>query len=338
MKFSKEIRLGALIIIAIGALVWGLNFLKGKNFFSKKTEFVAIYEHINGLVESNPIQINGYKVGQVSQIFFHPDKSGRIVVIFGINQDEIRLPKDSKARIFSSDLLGSKAIELILGTDTTDLQSGDTLKSDTEDNLKVSVNKQILPLKEKAEELIASMDSAVTIVQMVLNKEVRQNLKRSFEGISRAIETFEQTSISLEALVSGNRERLTDIFKNIEAISENIRNNKEQLSNAINNFSAISDSLSKANLIQAVSNASVALNKTATILDKINNGEGSLGMLIHNDSLYNDLDSAARSIDVLIKDINKHPGRYVHFSIFGKKDKGLKLTSEEEKKLKKILE
>ncbi|MFH1321261.1 MAG: MlaD family protein [Bacteroidota bacterium] len=321
MKFSKEIKIGVLVTAAIAVLIWGLNYLKGHNFFYPKNEYYAVYQQIDGLVEANPVQVNGFHVGQVDDVFFHPDNSGNVVVKFIIDKDAIILPRDTKARIFSSDLLGSKAVELILGVDTVFLQSGDTLFPDMEEKLKDAVNRQIRPLKEKAEELIASMDSAVTIVQMVLNKDARENLSKGFESIKSALENFEKTSINLNDLIADNKQRLTDIFISIESISSNIKNSKEELSNAINNFSAISDSLAKADLISTINNANKAMLHASSVFEKIDKGEGTIGLLVNNDSLYNDLERAASNLDMLVEDIRLNPKRYAHFSVFGRKQK-----------------
>ncbi|PCH65042.1 MAG: hypothetical protein COC01_10480, partial [Bacteroidetes bacterium] len=185
MKFTKEAKLGVLVTAAIVVFIWGFNFLKGSNIFSMEREYYAVYQRIDGLVEANPVLLNGFKVGRVNNIYFHPDNSGKVIVKFVINKETIDLPKDTKALIFSSDLLGSKSIELKLGEDSVYLQYGDTLMSSIEENLKEAVNRQIAPLKKKTEELIGSIDSAVTIVQDILNKEARENLSKSFESFKR---------------------------------------------------------------------------------------------------------------------------------------------------------
>ena len=310
MKFSKEARIGAVVTIAIVLLIWGLNFLKGNNIFSAEREYYAIYQRIDGLVEANPILVNGFKVGRVSSIYFHPDNSGNIIVKLVIDKKAINLPKDTKAMIFSSDLLGSKSIELKLGEDSVYLQYGDTLVSEIEENLKEAVNRQIAPLKKKTEELIGSIDSAVTIVQDILNKEARENLSKSFESFKRSFENFEQTSIDLNALIGGNKERLNNIFINIESISSNFKQNNEQLTNMINNFSAISDSIVKADFATTLLKANSALLAASDIMNKINNGEGSLGLLLNDQRFYNELVIAAIDLNILLLDIRTNPGKY----------------------------
>jgi len=335
MKFTKEAKLGVLVTAAIAVFIWGFNFLKGSNIFSMEREYYAIYQRIDGLVEANPVLLNGFKVGRVNSIFFHPDNSGKVIVRFVINKKTIDLPKDTKAMIFSSDLLGSKSIELKLGEDTVYLQYGDTLMSSIEENLKEAVNRQIAPLKKKTEELIGSIDSAVTIVQNILNKEVRESLSQSFKSFNRSFENFEQTTIDLNALIGGNKERLNNIFINIESISANFRKNNEQLTNVINNFSVISDSIAKADFATTLLKANSALLAASEIMNKINNGEGSLGLLLNNQRFYNELVMAATDLNILLLDIRTNPGKYAPLKR-RRKDKPLVRDSEYYKNMLKI--
>ena len=321
MKLSREAKIGGVVTLAIILFVWGLNFLKGENILSSSKMFYAIYPKIDGLVEGNPVQLNGFKVGRVSKLLFHPNNSGNVIVEFSLSNEVMELPKDSRAKIFSSDLLGSKAVDLVLGNDTAFLNDGDTLIAEIEINLQESVNQQIAPLKKKTEELISSIDSAVIIVQHILNEEARDNLGKGFESIQRSFSKFETVANNLDGLVEGNVDKLNDIFSKIQSIASNLNKNNKELTNVINNFSSISDSLAKANLASTFENANKALIDASQILEKINSGEGTLGLLINNDSLYNNLDAAASDLDKLLLDLKEHPKRYVHFSIFGKKDK-----------------
>ena len=132
MKIRKEVKIGAIMIIAIALLFWGANYLKGINLLEKNKRFFAIYERVDGLGSSNPVVINGYKVGQVEEISFLPDNSGRLLVKFSVTEENFRISKDTKAKIISSDILGSKSIELQLGRSNEELQNLDTLESDVE--------------------------------------------------------------------------------------------------------------------------------------------------------------------------------------------------------------
>ena len=321
MALSREVKTGIVVTLGISFVIYGLNFLKGRNLLSSQRKYHSVYRNIGGLLEGNPVQINGFKVGIISQIHFFPDTSGRIVVTFTLNEKEIKIPSGSIAKIISSDLLGSKAVEILLGKESGYLSSGDTLPSDLEDDLKAAVNKQIAPLQKKAEGLISSIDSVMVVVQTVLNKNARENLTESFENIRKAIETFEKTSRRLDTLVASEKYKLSAIFTKVDNIAGVLSGNSAKLSNVINNFSNISDSLAKADFSRTIQNTNRVLRDLSFVMEKINKGEGSAGLLINNKDLYNRLDSASSGLDKLLADLKENPHRYVHFSIFGRKEK-----------------
>jgi phospholipid/cholesterol/gamma-HCH transport system substrate-binding protein len=320
VNLSKEARIGILTIIAIALFLYGFNYLKGKNYFALENKFYAVYSDIDGLVEANPLIINGYKVGVVTDIELSNDASKQVVVAMLLDK-KIKIPKNSVAKIVSSDIMGSKAIQLILGNSVVYAESGDTLVSEKEENLKQSVNKTIAPLQKKAESLISSIDSVMVVVQDVLNKDARQNIKKSFESIENALHTLEVTSYKLDTLVSSEKLKISSILTKANHIVTVLADNSTQLTNVINNFSSISDSLAKANIKSTINNANIALRETSEIMKKINEGKGTVGLLVNNDSLYRKLDKSAEDLDKLLVDLKEHPKRYVHFSVFGRKDK-----------------
>ena len=320
MKLTKEVKVGLVTVIAIGCFLYGFNFLKGKNFFSSQRKFYAVYKDIDGLVEANPLMINGFRVGMVGDIQLANDTAGSVIVTMVLN-DDVNIPRNSIARVISSDILGSKAIQLILGDSTVYAESGDTLIAAQEDNLKAAVNKTIAPLQKKAEGLISSIDSVMIVIQQVFNESARQNLAKSFESIKGAITSLETTSFRLDTLVINERVKISSILTKVNVLATTLANNSDKLGNVINNFSNISDSLAKSNLTSAINNADVALSQASNILGKINRGEGTMGMLINNDSLYRKLDQSSADLDRLLKDLRINPERYVHISVFGRSDR-----------------
>lgn len=320
MKISKEVRVGIVTVIAIGFFIYGFNYLKGRDLFSTQRKFYAVYNDIDGLVEANPLMINGYKVGLVGKIKLTQDTSSHIIITLLVD-DEVLIPKNSIAKVISSDILGSKAVQLILGSGKEYANDGDTLKSAQEDNLKQSVNKTIAPLQKKAEGLIASIDSVMVVVQQVFNESTRQNLAKSFESIKLAISSLETTSYRLDTMVIGEKMKISSILTKVNVLATTLSGNSDKLSNLINNFSNISDSLAKSNLTSTINNADKAMSQVSGIMGKINRGEGTMGMLINNDSLYRKLDKSAADLDKLLLDLRINPERYVHISVFGSKDK-----------------
>ena len=315
MKRYKQILIGISFIIAIVIFIWGYNFLKGKDIFNKQTVYYAKYHKVSGLEVSNPVLINGVRVGQVNKIYFAPDMSGDVIVEI-MTHNSFPIPDNTIAKIASADLMGSKEIELKLGNSKTLARDGDTLASSIEADLKDEVNAQVQPIKQKAENLIASIDTLVTAFQTIFNESARQNLRESFNNINRSFSHIESATNSLDTLVDSEGRRISMILKNVETITYSLSSNKDQITAIINNFEMISDSLAKSDIQGTFTHVNTTLSSLETTLAKINNGEGSIGMLINDDSLYIELDRSAKELNLLLKDIRENPKRYVKFSLF----------------------
>lgn len=318
MKLTKEIKIGAIVIFAVAAFIWGVNFLKSRDIFLQEKTCFAYYKKVDGLVTSNPVYLSGIKIGYVKNVEFVSNNSSEVKVTLVFN-NKINIPKNSIAKIYSADLMGSRAIQIIMGDSKELLAENDVLKSEIEADLKEEINRQVVPLKLKAEELMSSFDSVLIAIKLVFNENTRKNLTYSFENIKISLDNIKHMTYNVDTLVTNQRNRLSQIIVNFESISHNIRNNNDKISNIISNFSALSDTLAKSNINQTINTTNKALADVASIMNKINKGEGSLGMLINNDSLYNNLQSSAKNLDLLLIDLKKNPERYVNISVFGKK-------------------
>lgn len=321
MKISNETKVGALTVIAITLLVLGYNFLKGKDIFTDTHDYYAKYENINGIKVSNPVLYNGFNVGKVTALSLN--ENGEVIATLTL-QPELKIPVNSIAKIASQDLLGAKAIVLLFSDARTYHQEGDTLQSDVEMSLSESVNTQVLPVKAKAEKLLGTMDSILVTVQTILNPNFRNNIDESFSSIKRSIETLEKTATRIDTLVKFQSARFASITLNIESITSNLKNNNQKITDILTNVNQISDSITKINFIATIDNANRAIAQVASITEKINNGQGSLGLLVNDDALYNHINQTAADLDKLMVDLRLNPKRYVHLSLFGGKNKKYK--------------
>lgn len=314
MKLSREVKTGIIAFIALAMVIWGFNFLKGRNIFVGRTHFYAVYDNINGIMPNNPVLINGVRVGQVKEINFADDGSGKVVLHMILNNTDLPVTKNSIAQIFPLDMLGAKAVQLIIGSSKEIAESGDTLITSIQGGMVDEIQNQLMPVKDKAENLIVSLDSMVVATKGIFDSKSQKNLKNT-------IEKLESTVSSVDQIMAEQRDRLSSITKNIESITSNIKTNNDKISNIIKNFNSISDSLAKAQIASAINKVDRTMRETSAIMEKINKGQGSLGLLVNNDSLYNNLTSASRDLDKLLDDMRKYPKRYVHFSVFGAKNK-----------------
>ena len=321
MKLSKEFKIGIVVVFAIGAFIWGLSFLKGSNLFSHKYYLYAIYPKIDGLIPANPLLVKGFKIGQINNIeLIQKDGETQVLVKFLLTEN-IQIPKRSIAKAVSTDLMGSKAVEVIYSNSTEFVASGDTLIAESEESLKSSVDKRIAPLQAKAENLISSIDSVMTVVNSVLNTKTRENLDKSFESVRKAILTLEQTAYKLDDLVGSEKAKISSILTHLNGITSNLDKNGERIDNVLKNLSNMTDSLAKAEIKSAITNADKSMKELNVLLTGINQGQGTLGKLAKNDTLYYNLNRSTEDLDKLLKDLRYNPDRYIHFSVFGKKDK-----------------
>jgi phospholipid/cholesterol/gamma-HCH transport system substrate-binding protein len=303
---NKEFKIGFFAIITIIALVFGVNYLKGINILHDNTDFYAVYENIGGLQVGSPVLINGYKVGMVSDIDLLTEQNQKLLVTISLDK-KFDMATSTICKIVNQDLMGTKGIALLLG-DTGDLvKIGDTLISGIEGSLQDEVNAQILPLKNKAEELIGSVDSVMMIITAVLNKDTRNNLRNSLSSLDKTFELMSKTMIKVDSMVDLNDERISKVIQNLESISSNIASSNGDI---LTNFSSLSDSLAKADIVRVLQNVT-------DITTKINNGEGSIGLFLKDDKIYTNFEKSTRELASLIEDIKMHPSRYVNFSIIG---------------------
>jgi phospholipid/cholesterol/gamma-HCH transport system substrate-binding protein len=315
LKLSKELKVGIVFIVALSILIWGLMYLKGLEIFQSKKTVYAVYDKVSGLVAANPVTIRGMNVGQVKKMYFSKKEAGKIVVELTITEN-YPIPKNSIAKIFSSGLISSKEVEIVLGDSKEILQDGDTLKAVTESSLTDEVSKQLIPLKEKAESLISSIDTVATLVKMMLNKKTIDNLNMAVDNINTVTRNLASISFNIDTLVGKQKSHLANIINNIESISTNLKQNNKNITDILTNFSNLSDSLSKAKIPSTIAKVNIALEDMNLVLDKINKGPGNISLLLNDRKLYDEVAKAARDLNLLLEDIKTNPSKYVKVSVF----------------------
>jgi phospholipid/cholesterol/gamma-HCH transport system substrate-binding protein len=315
LKINKEFKIGFVILVALGLTYWGFNFLKGEDVFSRERVYVAVYNNVGGLGKANPVFINGLRVGQVRDMYFQSERTSEVVVEMIIT-NPVPIPKNSVANIFDADLLGSKAIEISLGNSAELAESGDTLIASKEISLKDQVSKQFEPLKNKAEKLMLSIDTMLIGLNQLFDKSNTTNITKSMKYIANSFQNLESTTATLDSLMTGQRRRMEQILKNAESITQNLAENGDNFDHIMANLSSFSDSLAQSNFKSTVNSANKAMADMAVIMERINNGEGSLGLLVNDDSLYIELAKSSRDLNLLLEDIRKNPKKYVKVSVF----------------------
>lgn len=320
MKISNETKVGILATFAIVIVILGVNFLKGKNVFSRNVILFAKYTDAQNLQASNPVIMHGFQIGQVDELELIKEDTLHVMVKFHIYGD-VEVPKNSVAKIISSDLLGSKALEILPGDparvpgEDKMVSRNDTLQGEVEISLTESVNKVVAPVKEKVERLISSVDTIMTGLNEVFDENTKQGLRMSFSSIKGSLENLESTTKSMDEFINDETGRLRGIMINVELISANIKNNNAAITRAIENFAAISDSVRAGNLRQTLTEANQVVAEINQIVAGIQKGEGSLGKLVKDDKLYANLEKASNNLDKLVVDLKANPGRYINLSV-----------------------
>ncbi|NII82961.1 MCE family protein [Pedobacter riviphilus] len=317
MKIKNETKVGILAAFAIALLIIGYNFLKGNSIFSNETTLYAKYTRVDGLTVSKPILINGYQIGRVAKLELQTD--GSIIATLSVNS-KYEIPVNSIARLEGTDLLGSKAIVMSLGNSKKMAEDGYTLNANVEKGLM----EQVQPVQKKAELIIGKMDSILSSVNSILNPNFQKNVDKSFNSIAGTLASLETTSKKVDGLVGSESARIAAIFKNVEGITANLNNNNQKISDILTNINTVTDKFAAANFKQTLDNANNAIANLQSVISGIKDGKGSLGLLLNDDKMYQNLNNASKNLDALMIDLKANPKRYVHFSVFGggnKKDK-----------------
>ena len=307
MKLSKEIKTSILVLSGILLFIFIFNYLKGENLLSSSRKITAIYSNVEGLAPSAAVTINGHAIGKVQDIRFTQDGTGQLEVVMLIDSD-FKFSKNSKAELYESGLIGGKAIAIVPANDGGEnVVSGDILQSDVKPGLTELVNQRLTPLQEKIESVMVSADDLLQNVNSVFDDQTKSNIKGSLAQLEGTIESFKQTSDALKGLVDENKTSISNTLTNFDKIS--------------NDLSGVSQTLAEANLKETIQGLQSTITDFDTLLKGIEQGEGSVGKLMKDDQLYNNLEGALDQLEMLLEDMKLNPKRYVHFSLFGKKPK-----------------
>jgi phospholipid/cholesterol/gamma-HCH transport system substrate-binding protein len=313
MKLTKTSKIGILFIVCLSLLIWGINFLKGRDLFRTEKVFYARYKNVGGLTPTTIVTLNGLKVGYVREIYFAENLSGDLIVKIAIHNN-FPLPKGTSAEIASSDLLGSKVVKLNLGKSAILLQANDTLNTKMEADIMQQVNEQIAPLKAKAERMIENLDSMVTSMSKLLNNNSQHNISESMRQINLTMTNLEGISRNLNDVVTDQKKNLSSTISNLSDVTGNLKTNSSKLEHIMDNFSSFSDSLSKMELNQTIDHVNSSVANLQTILSKIDTAKGTLGMLINDPRLYQNLNQTNENLNRLLVDFRLNPKKYIHFS------------------------
>jgi phospholipid/cholesterol/gamma-HCH transport system substrate-binding protein len=317
MKISIEAKIGIIGIVTLAVLIWGINYLKGRNILASSINIEAYLDDAQGLENSTPVLMNGIKIGYVRSITLRTEKDPPIKCELAIHKS-YPIGSGSMAVIHSADLLGTKAIRIESAKGAGVMTSGDTIRMISEPDMLTSLQSQLSPIMDRVGSLAVSMDSLASSLEATVGSDNIRLTLENLRGISASLD---------QALQSGGS--LDQSFSNIAAFTETLSEQEEELSRMTQHFSSFSEQLDNARIDQLSENLIVATDQFKLILAQISSGEGTAGRLIYSDSLYRNLEILVTDLDLLIRDLNENPQDYVHFSLFGKSQKEKQREQEE---------
>lgn len=324
MKINNETKIGLLAIISIGFLVIGFNFLKGKSVFKTDRDVYAVYQDVQGLAKSNPVMINGLQIGRIANLDGGRNMK-RIVVTVSLSRD-VNIPTNSLA-VINPNLLGSPTMEIQLGDASTYLKNGDTLLTTLSTGAFDEALKLINPVLYEVKNAVKSLDSVLTTITGVFDTRTKNNIQSILANVNLATASFVTTSESLQQMMDPQHGALAKSLNNVNSFTANLNSNNNKVDSILENSKVFSQKLSEIDLAKTLDTLNAAINSFKQGAEKITSKDGSLGLLLNDKSLYDNLESTSNKINILLDDIRVHPRRYVNISVFGRKDKGDYITA-----------
>jgi len=304
LRLSKETKAAFFVLSTILLFIFGFNFLKGSSLLDKQKTIYAVYDEVDGLLVGANVMINGLSIGNVTELDFLPN-STKILVTLKV-KDKLNFSSKSTASIYETGVLGGLAISIdpIFERESI-VNTGDTLNSSVRPGLTELINRQIEPLSRQLQSTITSVDSIFTGASNVLNRQTQEEIKESINVLTSAIKAINNSSIIIEKTLTTNNNKINNTIDNFEKISANL--------------SEVSDELNSFELSILLSNLEVSVDGISSIVDKLDSDKSTIGKLINEDEVYDNLNLSIESLNSLISDIKANPKKYVHFSVFGRK-------------------
>jgi len=315
-NISKEIKIALLGICAILLFVFGYKYLKGSGVFSSTKIVMAEYDNVQGLTPASYVQLKGFTVGTVKTIQLsveHPDK---VLVIMSVDK-KLMIPDDSKASIVSLDLLGTKAVNLVLGTSAKSIEENQLIQGDITAGTIESLGASATPAIDSAKITIASLNKTIQNINKILDVNTQNNLKSTLSDMSKTMKDFSEFANQLNAQSA----KIASLIASLNSFAANLDKNGATITRVLNNVEATTANLKKVDFDATMDELKTTMNELQKTLGKINNGTGSMALLMNDDKLYKNLKNTLATANNLLADVNARPSRYINVAIFGKKNK-----------------
>lgn len=305
MKLSRQVKTGIFAIVSILFFILGYNYLKGSSLFQKSKIFYVKFNNVAGLEPAAPVTVNGMQVGKVKDIYLESNTGGKVIVEFIIEKD-FRFSNKSVIQIYSSGFIGGNNLGVLPDYTTATLaKDGDTLQGEIQAGMIDGIFEKFNPIEKSVLSTLSKLDTVLSDLHQVMDTQTKANLRQSIAKMNETMTSFNGAASKMNGILAENSEKLTTTFTNLDKTTQN--------------FAQFSDSLSQIETGKMMQELQGAITKFNDIATQIESGEGSVGKLLKDEKLYNNLEGAAKQLEQLLKDMKENPKRYVHFSLFGKK-------------------
>jgi phospholipid/cholesterol/gamma-HCH transport system substrate-binding protein len=319
MKISNESKVGALTAISISVLILGFNFLKGKTLFKTGNYIFAKYADTKGLMVSNPVYVNGFQVGSVIDIENTDYNLHSILVTVKLNE-RYKIPTNSVASI-KDNPLGTPSIVIKLGNAANFLQPQDTISTRSSIGLFDEAMNKLEPVTDQIKVTVQSLDSVLKNINRIFDPNTKNNLQQAIANINTTTASLIVSAASIESMLDKQSGAITSSVNNINSVTKNLADHNKEVAATLSNLEKTTNKLAASDINGTIGNLKTAIDNLNVLVKKAASDEGSLGKLINDKTLYNNLNNSLQSANILIDDLRVHPKRYVQFSVFGKKEK-----------------
>lgn len=315
MKISKEVKAGLIALLAIVGFIMLFQFMKGKSLFASDNVFYAKYDKVDGLQESNPVFINGLKVGQVDEIKPVTSSDGTISFVVKASVDkQFSFSKKSGMEIFEQGIMSETAmrINLVYGADTA--KSGDTLSANYEQPMMKALASEVMPLKDEVQRVLKNADSLLGNADKVVDVQNRAEIRTLLINLNRTMKLLEQVSMNANALLADNNPRVQQMLTNASMATVSAKETMDK-------YARVAEQIDINQLNASIEKLGAASGSLNALMENLQKGEGSLGQLLRDKALYQNLNHTVKNLDSLLADIKQNPNRYINISVFGKSTK-----------------
>ena len=341
MKVTKEIKTAVIALLAIALLVLGVNFLKGSSFFGGDEVYYAYFPNSGGLAPASSVVLNGVGVGKIISIknVMTGPENRRVLIKFSIQNNDLKIPIGSTIEIGALDLF-NKGLLLNLNPDISQgyISKGGSIQGTVAVDMFSQVKAYADPVTARLQGMMEKVDRLVVSFSSFWDTTATSELQGSLQELKTSLHRFGNLAEQAESLILEEKATLGRILTNVESITANLKRSNEEVNAIIGNTKKITDDMVTADFKTVVGDAQKAIQKFSEMIEGANNGEGSLGKLVKDETLYNELVKTNKDVQNLVVDLEQNPQRYVHISLIGRKNKQLPLSNEEQKKLRHILD